>query len=54
MTSMPTKTSKFLESPETTFWQQCRKRAEELGIPAWRLAEEGFIHTELDTETPSS
>jgi hypothetical protein len=54
MTSVATNTENFVESPETSFWQQCRKRAEELGIPAWRLAEEGFQHAEVDRRSPSS
>lgn len=49
MASVSYKNSKFLETPETKFWQECRKRAQELGIPAWQLAEEGFVHTPLDT-----
>lgn len=48
---MPTKVSKFVENPETQFWQACRQRAEELGIPAWLLAEEGFVHKPLDTRS---
>jgi hypothetical protein len=52
MTSIPTKDSAFVETPETDFWQECRKRAQELGIPAWKLAEEGFTHWGVDKETP--
>lgn len=52
MTPVPIRTTKFVETPETVFWQQCRKRAEELGVPAWLLAEENFIHAEVDTEAP--
>lgn len=40
--SVPFKT----ESPDTEFWQECRRRAEILNIPAWQLAEEGFWHHE--------
>lgn len=54
MTSVATNTKNFVETPETTFWQECRKRAEELGIPAWMLAEEGFQHTHVDRRSPSS
>ncbi len=53
MASVPTKDRKFLENPETHFWQQCRQRAEELGIPAWRLAEEGFVHEPVDSRSAS-
>jgi len=36
--------NKISESPDTEFWQLCRQRSSELGIPAWMLAEEGFRH----------
>jgi len=42
MASVPTKVPAIVEEPEVHFWQECRKRASELGIPAWKLAEEGF------------
>jgi hypothetical protein len=32
------------ESPDTDFWQECRRLAAILNIPAWQLAEEGFKH----------
>lgn len=51
MASVSPKTSEFLETPETEFWQECRKRAQELGIPAWQLAEEGFFHAQVDTRS---
>lgn len=51
MASVPTKPSTFLENPEVQFWQECRQRAEELGIPAWQLAEDGFIHERVDTRS---
>ncbi len=34
------------ETSEAEFWQECRRRAEILNIPAWMLAEEGFLHKE--------
>jgi hypothetical protein len=34
------------EATESEFWQECRRRAEILNIPAWRLAEEYFQHAE--------
>jgi hypothetical protein len=34
------------EATESEFWQECRRRAEILNIPAWMLAEEGFLHKE--------
>jgi hypothetical protein len=36
--------NKISESPDTEFWQLCRQRSSELGVPAWMLAEEGFRH----------
>lgn len=51
MASVPTKPSTFLENPEMQFWQECRQRAQELGIPAWQLAEDGFIHERVDTRS---
>lgn len=51
MDSVSQKTSKFVENPETKFWQECRKRAQKLGIPAWQLAEEGFFHEYVDTRS---
>jgi hypothetical protein len=36
------------ESPDTEFWQECRRRAEILNIPAWQLAEEDFRHEEIN------
>lgn len=53
MPSMPVKSLEFVETPETQFWQQCRERAERLGIPAWLLAEEGFVHEPVDTRSKS-
>lgn len=51
MDSVPAKLSTFVEDPETEFWQECRKRAQELGVPAWQLAEEGFVHKPVDTRS---
>jgi len=48
MAPVPTKPKVTFEDPEVTFWQECRKRAAELGIPAWKLAEEGYAHPALD------
>ncbi len=36
------------EVPDAKFWQSCRKRAQELNIPAWELAENEWAHQELD------
>jgi len=36
--------NKILESPDTAFWQLCRQKSSEIGVPAWMLAEEGFRH----------
>jgi hypothetical protein len=48
MDLMSYKTYEILDTSETKLWQECRKRAQELGIPAWQLAEEGFIQARLD------
>ena len=32
------------ELPDVSFWQECRKRAAVSNIPAWKIAEEGFLH----------
>jgi hypothetical protein len=48
MAPVPTKPKGTVEDPEVKFWQECRKRAAELGIPAWKLAEEGYTHPALD------
>lgn len=37
-----------LDAPDADFWQECRRRAMELNIPAWQLAEEGFLHEKVD------
>ncbi len=37
------------ESPDTDFWQECRRRAAILNIPAWQLAEEGFSHALVES-----
>jgi hypothetical protein len=34
------------KASEIEFWQECRRRAEILNVPAWLLAEEGFLHGE--------
>ena len=36
------------EKLETEHWQECRKKAALLNIPAWQLAENGYKHRELD------
>jgi hypothetical protein len=48
MAPITTKPQVVVEDPEVKFWQECRKRAAELGIPAWKLAEEGYEHPALD------
>lgn len=54
MASVPPKTSEFVDTPEVQFWQECRRRAEDLGIPAWMLAEEGFTHRPVDRRSEST
>jgi len=54
MASVPPKTSEFVDTPEVQFWQECRKRAEALGIPAWMLAEEGFTHRPVDRRSETT
>jgi len=40
------------ETPNISFWQECRKQAEFFNVPAWRIAEEGFLHpTRLPVRT---
>ena len=36
-------------NPDVEFWQECRRRALELNVPAWQLAEEAFTHRTIDT-----
>jgi hypothetical protein len=51
MTSVATKITASFEDPEVKFWQECRKRSAELGIPAWKLAEDNFMHSFIDRST---
>lgn len=37
-----------VEAPPDDFWAQCRRKALELNIPAWKLAEEFYRHDALD------
>lgn len=39
-----------LETPEIEYWQECRRRAEQLNIPAWQLAENEWHHGRLDKQ----
>jgi len=54
MASVPSKTSEFLDTPEVQFWQECRRRSQDLGVPAWLLAEEGFIHQAIDRRSETT
>jgi len=47
-TQMVTVQPAALETPEVEYWQECRRRAEELNIPAWQLAENEWHHGRLD------
>jgi len=38
------------ETPEVEYWQECRRRAEKLNIPAWQLAENEWHHGQLDKQ----
>jgi hypothetical protein len=38
------------EATESEFWQECRRRAEILNIPAWMVAEEHFLHDDDKSE----
>lgn len=51
MVAVPAVSPSIDESPDAKFWAECRKRALELNIPAWQLAEEGFNHPALDKHT---
>jgi|TARA_R110000822_G_scaffold97843_3_gene221778 hypothetical protein len=31
-------------APDLSFWEECKRQAEILNIPAWMIAEEGFKH----------
>lgn len=48
MSQNTVRTSKDLEAE---FWAECRKRAAELNIPAWKLAEELYQHQTVDGRT---
>jgi hypothetical protein len=37
------------KAPPTDFWDRCKERASLVNVPAWKLAEEGFTHEEVDT-----
>ena len=37
-----------LATPSELFWAECRRQAEILNIPAWKLAEEFYRHGMLD------
>lgn len=43
----------FLEDPETQYWQECRRRAEILNVPAWSLAENEWAHQKVDNNDDS-
>lgn len=48
MTALRTVLPVTEETPDAEFWAECRRRALELNVPAWQLAEEGFRHPALD------
>lgn len=39
------------QGPPDNFWAECRRKAIELNIPAWKLAEEYYQHERLDGPT---
>jgi hypothetical protein len=39
-----------LEALEVEYWQECRRRAQILNIPAWQLAENEWNHRPLDKQ----
>lgn len=44
-TFTPQATSK---ETEAEFWAECRRRAMELNVPAWLIAEQWYTHRTLD------
>jgi len=50
---MSQNTVRTSEDLDTEFWAECRKRAAELNIPAWKLAEELYQHRNVDARTKS-
>jgi hypothetical protein len=49
MPAASVKLKKVSELSDEEFWAECRRRATELNIPAWRLAEELYQHREVDS-----
>jgi hypothetical protein len=49
MAPVPPVSSNTDLDPDVEFWQECRRRALELHVPAWQLAEERFTHRTVDT-----
>jgi len=55
-TTMTTTTSArraSVKDPEAVFWAECRKRALELNVPAWMIAEQRYNHELLDKRAES-
>lgn len=48
MTPVAETVQNFLDKPDADYWQECRRRAERLNMPAWLLAENEFRHRDLD------
>lgn len=48
MTPVAEATQNFVDKPDADYWQECRRRAEKLNMPAWLLAENEFQHRALD------
>jgi hypothetical protein len=36
---------------EAEFWAECRRRAMELNVPAWLIAEQWYTHGPLDNRS---
>ena len=55
-TTMTTTTSARqapVKDPEAVFWAECRKRALELNVPAWMIAEQRYNNELLDKRAGS-
>lgn len=48
---MSQNTVRTSEDLDAEFWAECRKRSQELNIPAWKLAEELYRHFDVDART---
>jgi len=41
------------ETPDADFWAECRRQSAVLGVPAWLLAEDAFVHQQVACRKPS-